>query len=323
MKLTLGVTSFSDEIFQYASQFGVTHLKVNSWSFLDDQQRGVIQLAKLREAQKWIGSYGLKIGVALLPQAEGSQHWNIRLGRPEREQEIQDVCESISVLGGEGVPVIEYVFNLAAVYGSTSEPTGRGGAVVRHYDHDQAKLDPAREGFAASEEEVWQRIGFFLEHVVPAAEKVGVKLACHHDDPPVPSLLGETRVLGSVAGMKRLVETVPSKVNGLNLCLGTIAEMGENVPEVIRYFGARGKVNHIHFRNVKGSIPRFAESFIDDGDTDMMEAMRALKEVGYRGTLIPDHTPRVAGDTPWGARGRAFALGYMKALMKALDIEQE
>ena len=102
---------------------------------------------------------------------------------------------------------------------STSEPTGRGGAIVRHYDHDKAKLDPAREGFAASEEEVWQRIGFFLEHAVPAAEKAGVRLACHHDDPPVPSLLGETRVLGSVAALVLMMVKAADK-GGAQLITG-------------------------------------------------------------------------------------------------------
>ena len=323
MKLTLGVTEFSDEIFQFAAQFGVTHIKVNSGEFMDERQRGPVQRATLLDVKRRIESYGLKVGVALLPQPAGTQHWNIRLGRPEREQEIVDVCESIEVLGGEGIPVVEYVFNLAAVFGSESKPTGRGGATVRHYDHEKAKLAPPEPGFGATEEEVWARIAFFLERAVPAAEKAGVKLACHHDDPPVPALLGETRVLGSPMGMKRLIETVPSEANGLNLCLGTVAEMGVDVPETIRYFGSRKKIHHIHFRNVKGSIPHFEESFIDDGDTDMMEAMRALKEVDYTGTIMPDHTPKVAGDNRWGARGRAFALGYMKAIMKALDVLEE
>ena len=169
----------------------------------------------------------------------------------------------------------------------------------------------------ATEDEIWKRIKYFLERVSPIAEESGVKLACHPDDPPVPKLKGETRVLGSLEGLKKLLNIVPSPANGLNFCQGTIAEMGVDVIEAIRYFGSRKKINHVHFRNVCGSLPSFEESFIDDGDVDMLDAMRAYKEVGYIGTIMPDHTPRVEGDTSWGHRGRAFALGYIKALMKA------
>jgi len=121
-------------------------------------------------------------------------------------------------------------------------------------------------------------------------------------------------------GLKRLIEIVPSEANGINFCQGTVAEMGVDVIEAIRYFGSRGKIHHVHFRNVKGSVPRFTESFIDDGDVDMLEAMRAYKEVGYTGTIMPDHAPGVLGDH---RIGHAFALGYIKALMKAVGVPEE
>lgn len=320
MKLTIGARSFSEETFLFAEQLGVTHLKVNSGAFMDEHQRGPVQRPKLLKVKERAEAHGLQIGVALLPQGAGTQHWNIRLGRPEREQEIEDVCRSIEILGQEGIPVVEYVFNLTAVWGSESRPSARGGALTRHFDYDKAKQAPPEPGLEASAEEVWERITYFLERVVPVAEEAGVKLACHPDDPPVPTLKGETRVLGSFEGMKRLIETVPSEANGLNFCQGTVAEMGVDVIETIRYFGSRGKIHHVHFRNVRGSIPRFDETFIDGGDVDMLEAMRTYKEVGYTGTIMPDHAPRVVGDVPGVSQGRAFALGYMKALMKALDV---
>lgn len=323
MKLTLGITELDDEVLQFAAQFGVTHLKVNSGMFMDERQRGPVQEDKLLQAQRRIESHGLRIGVALLPQAAGSQHWNVRLGRPEREREVEDVCRSIETLGRAGVPTVEYVFNLAAVYGSDFGPTGRGGAVVRRFYYDRARQAPAEPEWAASEEEVWARIAWFVERVVPAAESAGVALACHHDDPPVPNLRGETRVLGSLEGMQRFCDLSPSPAHGLNFCQGTVTEMGVDVIGAIRTFGSQERIHHVHFRNVQGAVPRFQESFIDDGDVDMLEALRAYKEVGYTGTIMPDHTPRVAGDNAWGARGRAYALGYMRALMKMLDVLEE
>ncbi|MCD6336087.1 MAG: mannonate dehydratase [Candidatus Latescibacteria bacterium] len=323
MKVTIGVQDLSEETLLFAKQFGVTHLKVNAGDFMDERQRGPVQRPKLVKAKERIESHGLRIGVGLLPQGAGTQHWNIRLGRPERDREIEDVCRSIEILGAEDIPVVEYVFNLSGVFGSETKPSARGGALTRYFDYDRAKQAPPEPEFKAGEEAVWERITYFLEHVVPVAERAGVKLACHPDDPPVPTLKGETRVLGSLEGMKRLIETVPSEVNGLNFCQGTVAEMGVDVIAAIRYFGSRGKIHHVHFRNVKGFIPRFDESFIDDGDVDMLEAMRAYKEVGYTGTIMPDHTPRVAGDGPGVQRGIAFALGYIKALMRAVDASEE
>ena len=320
MKLTTS-SDLSEESFQFAKQLGVTHLKVDAGKLMDEHQRGPVQLPKLLELKKRVDAYDLQIGVALLPQGAGSQHWSIRLGRPEREQEIEYVCRSIEILGREGIPVVEYVFNLSAVYGSESKPSGRGGAIVRHFDYDKAKQAPPEPEFEASAEDVWERITYFLERVVPAAEKANVKLACHPDDPPVPTLKGETRVLGSTEGMKRLMEIVPSEANCLNFCQGTVAEMGVDVVEAIRYFGSRGKIQHVHFRNVKGSVPRFDERFIDDGDVDMLQALRAYKEVGYTGTIMPDHWPRVVGNSP--LIGRAHALGYLKALMEVLGVLEE
>jgi mannonate dehydratase len=320
MKLTTS-WNFSEESLQFARQLGVTHLKIDSGRLMDEHQRGPVQLPKLLEQKKRVEACGLKIGVALLPQGAGTQHWNVRLGRPEREQEMEDVCQSIEILGKEGIPVVEYVFNLAAVFGSESKPSGRGGAIVRHFDYDRAKQAPPEPGFEASAEDVWERITYFLETVVPVAEAANVKLACHPDDPPVPTIKGETRVLGSIEGMKRLMEIVPSEANCLNFCQGTVTEMGVDVIEAIRYFGSRGKIQHVHFRNVRGSVPRFDESFIDDGVVDMLQALRTYKEVGYTGTIMPDHWPRVVGDSP--LIGEAHALGYLKALMEALGVLEE
>ena len=325
MKLTLGVRDLSTETLQFARQFGVTHLKVGAGDFMDEQRRGPVQPEKLERTIEHIKAFDLAIGVALLPQEPGTQHWNIRLGRPERDAEIEDVCRSIDVLGRAGIRVAEYVFNLAATWGYSDRGNtrGRGGAEITHFDYNVARDAPAPDPEQeASAEQMWERITYFLKRVVPAAEAAEVRLACHPNDPPVPYLRGEERVLGSLEGMKRLIEIVPSESNGINFCQGTFAEMGVDVVEAIRYFVTRDKINHVHFRNVRGAVPVYDEVFIDDGDTDMVAAMRAYQEVGYRGTIMPDHTPRVADDSPFGHRGRAFALGYIRALMQVFGMDE-
>ena len=75
----------------------------------------------------------------------------------------------------------------------------------------------------------------------------------------------------------------------------------------------------MHFRNVRGKVPTYKETFIDDGDVDMMRILTILKKNNFDGVLIPDHTPQMACAAPWHA-GMAYAMGYMKAAMKSLNI---
>ena len=121
----------------------------------------------------------------------------------------------------------------------------------------------------------------------------------------------------SHAALKRLTEIVPSDSNGLTFCQGTISEMPENVLDAIRYFGSRNKICNVHFRNVSGTVPSFSETFIDEGHVDMLEAMKAYKEVGYDGPIIDDHVPVMVGGGERQYHSHAFAMGYMRALVQA------
>ena len=173
----------------------------------------------------------------------------------------------------------------------------------------------------------WERITYFLERVVPVAEEYKVRIGCHPQDPGMPrgkGWRGVETVLGSVDGLKRFVSIRESPYHGLNFCQGTVSEMlekpGEEIFDVIRYFGTRKKIFSVHFRNIAGGFLNFRETFLDDGDMDMLEAMRVYKEVGYDGMMMPDHVPHVEGDTGQ-VQGFAFAFGYIKALIAAVTAE--
>lgn len=323
MKLCDEINDLSnDEQMLFFRQLGVECVKLSGGRLMPPKQCGVLPKDALQRVQDRLARHDLTLDVLLLPQGPGTQYWNARFGRPERDREIEDVCRTIEICGECGISVVEWTWSIIDVWGSTFGEWGRGGARVRRFDYDQVKDVPPEPGWGVGADEMWERLEYFLVRIVPAAERAGVRLALHHQDPPGPWLKGEARILGDFEGMKRVIEMSPSVANGLNFCQGTVAEHPQaDVVGMIRYFGERDKINHVHFRNVRGrdtSVPKFDESFIDDGNVDMLAALRAYHEVGYRYAIMPDHWPQIVGDTPLGHRSRAYALGYIKALMQAV-----
>jgi mannonate dehydratase len=181
---------------------------------------------------------------------------------------------------------------------------------------------PGREGARAvkvSSDELWGRLGEFLRALVPVAEEAGVVLAAHPDDPPTDSLRGTARLVNEPAKYDRLLAVVDSPSNAIELCLGSIQEMRTgDIYACVRSFARRRRIGYVHFRNVRGKVPRYHEVFIDEGDIDMAEIIRILRDEDYQGVLIPDHTPELECGAPWHA-GKAYALGYMRALINNAD----
>jgi mannonate dehydratase len=196
------------------------------------------------------------------------------------------------------------------------------------YERAKGKEDPPlTEAGPVSADAAWEHITYFLERVAPAAQEYKVKIACHPHDPAIPGgqpFRGVHRVMASVDGLKRFVSIKENPYHGLNFCQGTVSEMlrkpGEEIFDVIRYFGSRGKIFNVHFRNIRGGFLDFQETFIDDGDVDMLKAMRVYKEVGFDGMMMPDHVPAITGDAR-GLQAFAFTFGYIKALIAAVSAE--
>jgi mannonate dehydratase len=169
-----------------------------------------------------------------------------------------------------------------------------------------------------SSDELWRRLQWFLERLVPVAEEAGVRLAAHPDDPPMPVVRQTPRLVYRPDLYHRLLDLVPSRSNALEFCLGTIAEMAEgDVYEAVDTFCRRDALAYLHFRNVRGEVPRYQETFIDEGDVDMPRVLRILKANDYGGVLVPDHAPLMSCDAPWHA-GMAYAMGYMKSALQQL-----
>jgi mannonate dehydratase len=286
-------------------------------------------LQMLRERTE---SFGIRLDMVPLPLSSNyitrAENPNILLGKsPEREREIDDICQMIRNAARAGIPSLKYNLSILGVV-RTAATLGRGGARYSTFVYDKtAQEPPLTEAGLVGAEAYWERITFFLRRVIPVAEEYKVRLACHPQDPAMPrdkGYRGVQTVLGSIEGLKKFLEIVPSPYHGLNFCQGTVAEMlanpGKEIYDVIRYFGSRGKIFNVHFRNIRGGFLNFQETFIDDGDVDMLRAMRIYSEVGYDGMIMPDHVPSIRGDSG-GLQAFAFSFGYIKALIAAVAAE--
>ncbi len=280
--------------------------------------------AELTALRRRVESHGLTLSVI-----EGYQLSDrITLGLPGRDEDLESLCESIRNMGRAGIPI--YCYNFMAVFNwlrTSTDQVGRGGALVTAFDADHpAAHEPTYAG-ETTDEQMWDNFAWFLDRVIPVAEEAGVRLALHPDDPPVSPVRGLARIIRDMDAYRRVLDMNPSPSNGVTFCQGSFASMADvDVPAAIRWFGERDRLVFAHFRDVRGRVPSFAETFHDEGDTDMAAAMRAYLDVGFDGPMRPDHAPTMEGesnDEPgYMVRGKIFAVGYMAGLLASARAEQ-
>jgi len=357
MKLGFGLYRhmLNAEHYIFAKQCGATHIVVHLVDYLNTKENSnqnanqpigsrkgwgfagdgtLWSLEFLSDLKKEINSYGLE--VEAIENFDPAMWHDILLDGPKKEAQIELVKEQIRIVGKAGIPVLGYNFSLAGVAGRTTGNYARGGAasVGMEGSVDETPIpngmvwnmvydSNAPEGVLPkiSHDELWSRLQYFLEHIIPVAEDAGVKMAAHPDDPPVPYLRDTPRLVYQPAMYQRLIDMKPSPNNTLEFCLGSIAEMTEGqVHEATEYYSKQNKIGYINFRNVVGKVPNYKEVFVDEGDIDMVRVLRILKKNRYEGVLIPDHTPQMSCDGPWYA-GMAYAMGYIKAAIRMVNAE--
>lgn len=319
MKLGLGFphNQVTDENLRYAKQLGVTHIVIHNPRLGDN---GILELSPLQQITDLIRGHGLEVAaIENLP----NDHWDDVLhAGPRRDEQIDKIGQTLHNMAQVNIPILGYYFSIVKVWGhwSSYKGGGRGGCGIKRFDASKIPDTSTFETGPVSVDEMWERLEYYLSRIIPIAEQTGIKMAAHQDDPPAEYLRGIGRLLTNHDNMQKLIDLVPSPNNGLEFCQGTIAEMGtEKVVDAIHRFGKQKKIFYVHFRNVQGQYPVFDEVFIDEGDVDMFEAIKAYQEVNYDGVLIPDHCPIIEGEAGYRHRGMAFSLGYMRALMQFAD----
>ncbi len=350
MKLGLGLYrhQLNAEHYRFARQCGCTHVVIHlvdyfrssrsnqpgdqpvgddsGWGLAGDPDR-LWTAAELRAIKAEINAAGLELEAI---ENFDPAHWHdVLLDGPRKAAQLENVKTIIRNVGEAGIPVMGYNFSIAGVAGRVKGRFARGDAEAVGMD---GPLDtPMPNGMAwnmvydrnaapgcvpaATPEQLWQRLGDFLSAVLPVAEAAGVTMAAHPDDPPLPTIRSQPRLVYQPALYQKLIDLRPSPRNALEFCVGTLAEMTEgDIYEAVDTYSRQGKLAYVHLRNVRGKVPFYKETFIDDGDVDVKRVLRILKQNHFTGVIIPDHAPQLSCAAPWHA-GMAYALGYLKALM--------
>ncbi len=321
MKLALMLDMRNKERWVLARQIGVNHAIVPASRVLTKIKRDqyLDTLVKMKATYE---ASGLTIaGVESHPVAAEK----IKLGLPGRDEEIANYCTVIEALGKVGIPMCCYNF-MAGIgwYRTKVDVSERGGALTSEFDNQIAEKRGLTRWGKISEEKIWDNLTYFLKQVIPVAEKAGVKMALHPDDPPISPLRGIGRILTSGEAFRRVLQIVPSPVNGIAFCQANFKLMGEDIRALVREFGGQGKIFFVHLRDVRGTGERFRETFHDNGPTDMAEMLKLYHEVGFDGPIRPDHAPTLGDESNrspgYAMQGKIFAIGYMKGIAQALDI---
>ena len=344
-----------DAHLQFAVQCGATHLVahlVDYFAGRDTKTRGdqpvgdrwgwgragdparIWTAAELTELRTRVEAAGLKLAAV---ENLDPAHWcDVITDGPRRAQHVENVKSIIRALGEAEIPILGYYFSLAGVAGRTTGPYARGGAtavgmegpvddplpagIVWNMVVDESKLDRPHPPTDAATMRGRRRR--FLDEVLPVAERAGVRLAAHPDDPPLATIRGTPRLLYQPRHLQELLEDHASRANAIELCVGTLAESAEDdaLAWIDRY-AAAGRIGYVHLRNVRGKAPHYRETFIDEGDVDVLNVLRTLARHNFDGVVIPDHAPQMACAAPWHA-GMAFAMGYLRSAMQVVASEQ-
>jgi len=322
MRIALGQSNnLTSDIITFAHQTGIRDIQFNMFHgspmLSGDTHWDYMDLVRLRASCE---DAGLRLNA--IENVPIKFYDKAMLGLPGRDEQIDNMRTTIGNMGKAGIPIFGYHFVVSGVWRTSNTAPARGGAQTTAFDYDLAKDAPLTHERVYTDDEMWSNYAYFIKGILPAAEENNINLALHPDDPPVPTLGGVARIMRSHEAFKRAMALGDSPNHGLDFCVGSWSEMSpEECMTGLKYFAEQGKIFYVHFRDVLGQVPKFREAFIGEGNLNMFQVMKTLKENNFKGFLIDDHVPRMVNDSGWVGLSRAFANGQMVTMLEILNSE--
>jgi mannonate dehydratase len=314
--------SEDDADLRFLKQIGVDYVDIVLSMVEGYNETGSFTRDAFRRLTDRLQRVGLRIERA---NSLGPHYLDAHLGRPGGQQQIDNLKRIGEILAEHEIPVYGIQACQAALhleYARTAwtRPRGRGGYEYYSFDLEKTKAAPPPK-YRVSSQQLWDGLLNIYRQVIPVVDGSRTRVAMHGNDPPLYEYLGNPQILCRFKDFDRLFSEVPSPNNGITFCVGTRYESGEDVLEGIRHFGRQGKLFHVHFRNVRGTLPAnggYSEVAVDEGDLEMEKVLRTLAEVNYDGVIDYDHAMGITGDKPLPKQYIAFAVGYMRGLLHSI-----
>jgi mannonate dehydratase len=328
LRLAVVEKSLAGDRLDYLRAIGVRHLCSDDVRGNGFERTGFWDAAQLENARKHVEAHGLTLDMVTLPlnavDVDRVALPGIILANENRDRDIERFIRCMRAAKQAGIPAVKYNFTIGGVL-RTAPQESRAGAMHTALDYGTFEFKPTAAGEIAADE-MWSRIQYLLDRIMPVARELDLRVSLHPHDPAMPLGAGmDDRVLGTLDGLRRYLGMADDPLFGLTFCQGCMAESGATTGELveaIREFGRR--IFMIHFRTIVGGYLHFREAFVDEGDIDMLETMKAYQATCPAYTLlVPDHYPKIPGDSEWGHQTRAYAVGYIKALMRATGGETD
>ncbi len=310
----------TDEVFNFIKQLGVEYVEV-LFPPGEDSYEDIVRI------KRKIEKAGLKICSTL--SIDGALGEEVVLGLPGRDEKITKYQNFIRNISKAGIHTTNYGFS--AFRGISDDDliseTYTRGCKTQLFDMRTVQKKAPKYERKYTSDELWDNYIYFIKRILPVAEEAKIRLALHPPDPPI-EIGGVENIFINKKDFEKAMEiSGHSPYSGLLFCVGTWAEMrgpdgkGEDIIGAIHHFGRTGNIFHVHFRNVSSPIPRYSETFIDNGYLDMHAVMKAFKESGYTGAMEPDHVPEFRDEKRvgyYGVSGYAYSIGYMRGLLDSV-----
>ena len=321
------------EDFEYMRRHGLKHFEVEHFK---KTEAGEWDLDDLKRMRDLADKNDMTIGMFNFSRIRNSENQIRRLpfilqGKsPERDREIDVIIGNIQKAAAVGVPAMRYHWRMTDDY-RNGKVHGEGGNVFLSWNLEDNWRDlPMTEVGRVTLDDYWERVSYFLDRIMPVAEEYNVRIACHPPDPPLPP--GYRGIdhwnYDMFDGLKKYASLTDSPNFGFLLCIGTVGEGlvnpgGDELLEIVRYFGERKKIFTVHLRNIRGSRDHFSEWYPDSGDMDFYKVMKILRDVEYPYAVLPDHMPSIPNhpDDPRRKQAYAYGFGYIKAMIQAVNSE--